>query len=70
MGVSIWKWNNALDMALVSTRANRSGQHPARTSKECHRLFGNQVWVLLGRVGKRKKSSTIRTWLNGEIIRK
>ncbi|MDO8414536.1 MAG: Sua5/YciO/YrdC/YwlC family protein [Gallionellaceae bacterium] len=60
---------NALNMALVSTSANRSGQHPARTAKECLRLFGNQVRVLPGRVGKRKKSSTIRTWLSGKIIR-
>ena len=61
---------NALDMALVSTSANRSGQHPARTAKECHRLFGNQVLVLSGSVGKHKKSSTIQAWLSGEIIRR
>ena len=61
---------NALNMALVSTSANRSGQHPARTAKECQRRFGNQVWVLAGRVGKRKKPSTIQAWLNGEIIRR
>ena len=60
---------NAFNMALVSTSANRSGQRPARTAKQCQRLFGNRVWVLPGKVGKRKKSSTIRTWLNGKIIR-
>ena len=60
---------NALNMALVSTSANRSGQRPARTARECLRLFGNQVWVLPGRVGQRKKSSTIRIWVSGKIIR-
>jgi L-threonylcarbamoyladenylate synthase len=56
--------------ALVSTSANRSGQRPARTYAECQRLFGKSVWVLRGRVGKRKQPSTIRSWLSGKIIRK
>lgn len=55
--------------ALVSTSANRSGQRPAKTYAQCQRLFGNKVWVLPGRVGKRKKPSTIRTWVRDEIIR-
>jgi L-threonylcarbamoyladenylate synthase len=56
--------------ALVSTSANRSGQRPAKTFAECRRLFGKKVWVLPGRVGKRKQPSTIRTWVGGKIIRK
>ena len=60
----------ALDMALVSTSANRSGAKPARTYAQCQRQFGTQVWVLPGRVGKRKKPSTIRAWADGRIIRK
>jgi L-threonylcarbamoyladenylate synthase len=56
--------------ALVSTSANRSGQRPAKTYAECQRLFGKSVWVLRGRVGKRKQPSTIREWLDGKIIRK
>ncbi len=55
--------------ALVSTSANRSGQHPARTYAQCRRLFGRKVWVLPGRVGKRKKPSTIRAWSDGKTIR-
>ena len=61
---------NALHMALVSTSDNRSGQRPARTAKECLRLFGNQVWVLPGKVGQRDKPSTIRAWVSGKILRK
>jgi L-threonylcarbamoyladenylate synthase len=56
--------------ALVSTSANRSGCKPAKTYAECLRLFGKKVWVLPGRVGKRKKPSTISTWGDGKIIRK
>ena len=55
--------------ALVSTSANRSGQRPAKTYAQCRRLFGGKVWVLPGRVGKRKKPSTIRAWADGQIIR-
>ncbi len=60
---------NALNMALVSTSANRSGARPARSFAQCRRLFGKKVWVLPGRVGKRKKPSTIIAWRNGSIVR-
>ena len=56
--------------ALVSTSANRSGCRPVKTYAECQRLFGNNVWVLRGRVGKRKQPSTIRAWSDGRILRK
>ena len=58
-----------VNSALVSTSANRSGQHPARTYAQCQRLFGRKVWVLPGRVGKRRKPSTISMWADGKIIR-
>jgi L-threonylcarbamoyladenylate synthase len=58
-----------LDMALVSTSANRSGRRPAKTYAECQRLFGKKAWVLQGRVGKRKKPSTIRMWADDRIVR-
>jgi L-threonylcarbamoyladenylate synthase len=60
----------SVNSALVSTSANRSGQRPARTYAQCQRLFGRRVWVLPGRVGKRKKPSTIRAWVDGQIIRR
>jgi len=60
---------NALNMAFVSTSANRSGAKPARTYAQCSRLFGKHVWVLRGKVGKRKKPSTIRAWADGKIVR-
>jgi L-threonylcarbamoyladenylate synthase len=56
--------------ALVSTSANRSGQRPAKTWAECKNIFGKEVWVLRGRVGKRKQPSTICAWSDGRIIRK
>ena len=60
---------NGLRMVLVSTSANRSGQQPLRSYAQCQRRFGEQVWVLPGRVGKRKQPSTIRAWASGKIIR-
>jgi L-threonylcarbamoyladenylate synthase len=59
----------ALGMALVSTSANVGGDRPARTHADCRRRFGSKVLVLPGRVGKRKKPSTIRAWADGRIIR-
>jgi L-threonylcarbamoyladenylate synthase len=59
----------SVNSALVSTSANRSGMRPAKTYAECQRLFGNAVWVLRGRVGKRKQPSTIRAWSDGRIVR-
>jgi L-threonylcarbamoyladenylate synthase len=58
-----------VNSALVSTSANRNGQRPAKTYAQCQRLFGRKVWVLPGRVGKRKKPSTISMWADGTIIR-
>jgi L-threonylcarbamoyladenylate synthase len=58
-----------LNSALVSTSANRSGQRPARTYSQCLRSFGRKVWVLPGRVGERKRPSSIRSWADGKVIR-
>ena len=58
-----------LNTALVSTSANFSGGKSVRTYAECCLLFGTQVRVLPGRVGKRKKPSTIMAWCDGKIIR-
>jgi L-threonylcarbamoyladenylate synthase len=60
---------NALGMALVSTSANLGGHRPARTYAQCRRLFGIRAMVLRGRVGKRRKPSTIRAWASGNVIR-
>lgn len=56
--------------ALVSTSANRSGMRPAKTYAECRHQYGVRVWVLPGRVGRRKQPSTIRAWADGKIVRK
>lgn len=56
-------------MALVSTSANVSGGKPAKNARECLRLFGRRVKVLPGRIGKRRKPSTIQDMLSGKILR-
>lgn len=55
--------------ALVSTSANRSGMRAAKTYAECRRMFGRSVWVLRGRIGKRKRPSTIKAWAGDRIVR-
>jgi L-threonylcarbamoyladenylate synthase len=60
----------ALGTALVSTSANVGGHKPARTYAECSRRFGRRALVLPGRVGRRKRPSTIRSWADGRILRK
>lgn len=56
-------------MALVSTSANRSGRQPAKTTRDCYRLFGSSVRIIAGRVGKRRKPSTIQDLATGRILR-
>lgn len=58
------------DMALVSTSANLSGGKPAKTAQECRRLFGNRAIVMPGRIGARRRPSTIQDLATGNIIRK
>lgn len=55
--------------ALVSTSANLGGQRATRTYADCLRQFGAKVWVLPGRVGKRKRPSTIKAWGGDRIVR-
>ena len=59
-----------LNMALVSTSANQSGGKPAKTRRDCQRLFGSRVKILPGRIGKQRKPSTIQDLATGKIIRK
>lgn len=56
--------------ALVSTSANYSGHRAVKTYRDCLRMFGKKVWVLRGRVGKRKRPSTIKLWGGDRIVRK
>lgn len=58
-----------LGMALVSTSANRSGLKSARTYAACSKSFGNEVIVVPGLVGKRRKPSTIMDLMTGAVIR-
>ena len=61
---------NTLGMALVSTSANRSGKQPIKTYASCAKAFGRSVMVLRGRIGQRKRPSTIKDLASGKIVRK
>ncbi len=50
---------NALGMALVSTSANRSRHQSLKTARACRHAFGAEVVVLPGRIGTRRRPSTI-----------
>jgi len=60
----------ALRMALVSTSANRAGLRPVKTTRECWRQFGGQVYVVPGRVVPRARPSKIIDVVSEAIIRK
>ena len=60
---------HALDEALVSTSANRAGRRPLKTAGACLRAFGQRVWVLPGRSGRRRGPSTILDPLSGTVLR-
>lgn len=56
-------------MALVSTSANHSGCKPAKTARECYRLFGSRVKIIGGHIGGQRKPSTIQDLETGRVIR-
>jgi L-threonylcarbamoyladenylate synthase len=59
----------ALGSALVSTSANRAGQQSLRSARACRQAFGSQVLVLPGRIGARRKPSTIIDLATGQVLR-
>jgi len=59
----------SLGMALVSTSANKSGKKPAQTAAECRRIFGEQVRVIDGRIGQRRRPSTLIDLATGTVLR-
>lgn len=59
----------SLGMALVSTSANPSGKKPAKTAAECRRMFGARVRVIAGRIGQRRRPSTLIDLATGTVLR-
>lgn len=59
----------SLGMALVSTSANKSGHKPAKTAAECRRIFGGQVRVIEGRIGQRRRPSTLIDLATRTVLR-
>lgn len=58
-----------LGTALVSTSANPSGKKPAKTAAQCRRMFGARVRVLPGRIGTRRRPSTLIDLASGCVLR-
>ena len=60
----------ALGSPLVSTSANRAGQKSLKTARACRQEFGREkVLTLKGRIGKRRKPSTIIDLDSGRVLR-
>jgi L-threonylcarbamoyladenylate synthase len=60
----------ALGSPLVSTSANRAGQKSLKTARGCRQAFSRQqVLTLQGRIGKRRKPSTIIDLDSGRVLR-
>lgn len=55
--------------ALVSTSANRSGLRALKTAAACRRAFGSRALVVPGRIGRRKRPSTIMDLRSGAVFR-
>jgi L-threonylcarbamoyladenylate synthase len=60
---------HALDMALVSTSANRSSLRSIKDAKTCANKFGNHVLTLPGRIGQHKRPSRIIEPQSGATFR-
>jgi len=61
---------NAVDSALVSTSANRSGRPAARNRHLLRREFGSLVdFIVPGDCGKHARASEIRDLLTGDVLR-
>ncbi|MEO2217568.1 L-threonylcarbamoyladenylate synthase [Chromobacterium vaccinii] len=58
-----------LGTALVSTSANRAGQKSLKTARACRMAFKDKVLTLPGRIGKRRKPSTIIDLESGRVLR-
>ncbi|WP_189533664.1 L-threonylcarbamoyladenylate synthase [Paludibacterium paludis] len=60
---------HALGSALVSTSANRAGKRSLKTARACKKAFGDRVLTLPGRIGKRRRPSTIIDFESGRVLR-
>lgn len=58
-----------LGAALVSTSANLAGQRALKTARACQRTFGEAVTVIPGRLGARRKPSTLIDFATGRVLR-
>lgn len=58
-----------LGSALVSTSANLAGQRALKTARACRRTFGDAALAMPGRIGARRKPSTIIDFATGRVLR-
>lgn len=54
---------------LVSTSANLAGRQSLKSARACRQTFGARVLTLPGKVGRRRKPSTIIDFASGRVLR-
>lgn len=54
---------------IVSTSANKSNQQPCNTIEELHNIFGKELSVVEGELGKAKQTCSIRHYASKQKIR-
>ena len=59
----------SLGIAIISTSANISGKKTLKQYRDVCRLFYNKSKIIKGRIGNRRKPSTIQDLQTGKIIR-
>jgi L-threonylcarbamoyladenylate synthase len=61
---------SSVDMAVTSTSANKTKQHPIKNYREACRYYKHSVRIIKGRIGRNKKPSQIQDFDTKVIIRK
>ena len=61
---------NELNSPICSTSANLSGEETAKNNEEIKKIFGPDLYIADGRLGKLNKPSSVQELITGKWIRK
>ena len=64
------KITNALNSPICSTSANLSGEETAKNRAEIKKIFGPDLYIADGKLGKLNKPSSVQELITGKWIRK
>ena len=61
---------NELNSPICSTSANLSGEETAKNKAEIKKIFGPDLYIADGKLGKLNKPSSVQELITGKWIRK